>query len=94
MARDPAEIDRVELRTRPRAVEFIRGRRAGRRAAADGAVSPASRWPSHLDDSLKFMHVSAPVRVMDRAEWARSGCGEFGLDPPGYTAGSTSGTRG
>ncbi|HWN14232.1 MAG TPA: hypothetical protein VNU02_10240, partial [Candidatus Dormibacteraeota bacterium] len=38
------------------------------------------------DDSIKFMHVSAPVRVMERDEWAPSGLREFGLDPPGYTA--------
>ena len=32
------------------------------------------------------MHVSAPVRVMERTEWAPVGLREFGLDPPGYTA--------
>jgi hypothetical protein len=32
------------------------------------------------------MHVSAPVRVMEREEWAPIGLREFGLDPPGYTA--------
>ena len=32
------------------------------------------------------MHVSAPIRVMERAEWSSIGLREFGLDPPGYTA--------
>ena len=32
------------------------------------------------------MHVAPPVRVMARAEWAPAGLGEFGLDPPRYTA--------
>ena len=40
----------------------------------------------YLDDSIKFMHVSAPIRVMERAEWSPIGLREFGLDPPGYTA--------
>jgi hypothetical protein len=49
-----------------------------------GPVAPSLAL--HLDDALKFLHVSAPVRVMGRAEWAPVGLGEFGLDPPGYTA--------
>src|SRR5260370_38610080 len=32
------------------------------------------------------MHVSAPVRVRERDEWAPSGLREFGLEPPGYNA--------
>ncbi len=32
------------------------------------------------------MHVSPPIRVMERAEWGPLGLREFGLDPPGYTA--------
>jgi len=35
---------------------------------------------------VKFVHVSTPVRVMERAKWASVGLREFGLDPPGYTA--------
>jgi hypothetical protein len=30
--------------------------------------------------------VSAPVRVIERAEWSTLGLREFGLDPPRYTA--------
>lgn len=41
---------------------------------------------THLEDSIKFMHVSAPIRVLERAEWAEQGLREFGLDPPVYSA--------
>ena len=44
------------------------------------------RCATSLDESIKFMHVSAPVRVMERTEWVSVGLREFGLDPPGYTA--------
>ncbi|HWP74256.1 MAG TPA: hypothetical protein VNU03_07065, partial [Methylomirabilota bacterium] len=53
--------------------------------AQDGRALPGST-ATLLDDSIKFMHVSAPIRVMERDEWAPSELREFGLDPPGYTA--------
>jgi hypothetical protein len=84
MPEAPAEIDRVELRANTGRWVFVRGRQ-GWRAAADGGAVAAS-LAMHLDDSIKFMHVSAPIRVMERAEWAPIGLREFGLDPPGYTA--------
>lgn len=84
MPEAPTEIDRVELRTNTGRWVFVRGRE-GWRAAADGGAVAAS-LATHLDDSIKFMHVSAPIRVMERAEWAPIGLREFGLDPPGYTA--------
>jgi hypothetical protein len=78
-----AEIDRVELRRGAGRWVFVRGRE-GWQAADGGAV--AASLAVHLDDSIKFMHASAPIRVMERAEWAPIGLREFGLDPPGYTA--------
>jgi hypothetical protein len=80
----PAEIDRVELRAPAGQWVFVRGP-GGWRTARDGQPLPGATTTS-LDDSIKFMHVSAPVRVMERDEWAASGLREFGLDPPGYTA--------
>jgi hypothetical protein len=77
-------IDRVELRTDGRRWVFSRTS-GGWRAEPDGQPVPPS-LASHLDDSIKFMHVAAPIRVMERAEWAAQGLREFGLDPPGYTA--------
>ncbi len=84
MAEIPAEIDRVELRTTSARWVFVRGAE-GWRATPGERVLPAS-LATHLDDSIKFMHVSAPIRVMERTEWAAVGLREFGLDPPGYTA--------
>jgi len=52
---------------------------------AGGEAAPAA-LAAHLDDAIKFLHVSAPVRVMERAEWSAAGLREFGLDPPGYSA--------
>jgi hypothetical protein len=84
MPEAPSDIDRVELRTTTGHWVFVRGS-DGWRAAQDGRVLPAATT-SYLDASIKFMHVSAPVRVMEHAEWAPSGLREFGLEPPGYTA--------
>jgi hypothetical protein len=55
-------------------------------AATQGGRVLSGSTALSLDDSIKFMHVSAPIRVMEQAEWAPSGLREFGLDPPGYTA--------
>lgn len=80
----PAEIDQVELRTATALRVFVRGP-DGWRGSPDGHPLPSSLTAS-LDDSIKFMHVSAPIRVMERAEWAPAGLREFGLEPPRYTA--------
>ena len=84
MPEAPSEIDRVELRTATGRWVFVRGS-DGWRAAQGGRVLSGST-ASSLDDSIKFMHVSAPIRVMEEAETAPGGLREFGLDPPGYTA--------
>ena len=84
MPETPSEIDRVELRTATGRWVFER-RSDGWRTAPDGRALSGSTAAS-LDDSIKFMHVSAPIRVMEPTEWAAGGLREFGLDPPGYTA--------
>jgi len=84
MSEPPAEIDRVEIRTRGGRRAFVRAS-GGWRTAPGGQPLPVS-LAARLDDSIKFMHVSAPIRVMGRAEWAPLGLREFGLDPPRYTA--------
>jgi len=83
MPESPIEIDRVELRTNTGRWMFVRGRE-GWQAAADGGAVAASLGV-HLDDSIKFMHVSAPIRVMGREVLAPLGLREFGLDLPVYT---------
>lgn len=84
MSAFPVEIDRVELQGAAGRWTFVRARDGWHLAANGGPV--AASLALHLEDSIKFMHVSAPVRVMEREEWAPIGLREFGLDPPGYTA--------
>jgi len=81
----PADIDRVEIATGAARWAFVRRSGSGWQSVADGRPVAAS-LAGHLDDSLKFMHASAPIRVMERAEWLPLGLREFGLDPPGYRA--------
>jgi hypothetical protein len=84
MAEAPGAIDGVEIRTSAGRWPFVRSPDGWR--VAPGGRPAAPSLGAHLDDSIKFMHVSAPVRVMERAEWAPVGLREFGLDPPRYTA--------
>jgi hypothetical protein len=84
MREAPAEIDRVELRSGDRRFTFVRAA-DGWQTAPEGRGLPKALVTS-LEESIKFMHVSAPVRVMERAEWAPVGLREFGLDPPGFVA--------
>ncbi|HEX2440305.1 MAG TPA: hypothetical protein VHT71_18475 [Methylomirabilota bacterium] len=83
MTEVPAEIDRIELHGGAGQWSFVRTPDGWRRAGHDPVSASLA---GHLNDSIKFMHVSAPIRVMERAEWTSSGLREFGLDPPGYTA--------
>jgi hypothetical protein len=83
MPETAAEIDRVEIRSS--AGQWVFERTPGGWRGGDGRPVPTS-LAAHLDDSIKFMHVSAPIRVMERAEWAPIGLREFGLDRPSYTA--------
>jgi hypothetical protein len=61
---------------------FVRGADGWR----DGPRALPAALGAHLDASIKFMHVSAPVRVMEPSEWTSLGLREFGLDPPGLVA--------
>jgi hypothetical protein len=80
----PDQIDRVELTTKGRRVILAR-REKGRWTLVPEAGELAARAVSHLEMSLKFMHVTAPVRVMSRNEYQGEALGEYGLDPPRYT---------
>ena len=80
----PDHIDQVELAGDGRRLLFTR-RKQGRWTVAPAAAELAAVTVSHLEMSLKFMHVTAPVRVMSRDEYQPAGLGEYGLDPPRYT---------
>lgn len=90
--RDPPEqIDRIEVAARGRRWVFVRSASGWHEAHAGRAVPAA--LAKHLDDAVKFLHVSAPIRVLEHSEWAREGLGEFGLDPPAYAAALFQGGR-
>lgn len=84
MSEEPAAIDAVELRTAEGRWRFVRGADGWRVVAGARPLSPS--LAAHLDASIKFMHVSAPIRVMEAAEWRPLGLREFGLDPPAFAA--------
>jgi hypothetical protein len=97
MRQTPEEIDRVEL-------VGASGRLAFRRAGGYWTVpspeenreqSPArvsSELVAHLEMSLRFMHATAPVRIMTPADYAGQRLSEFGLDPPRYAVSLHRGT--
>jgi hypothetical protein len=80
----PGDIDRVEMATAAGRWAFERAPDGWRGAVGGRPATPS--LASLLDGAIRFMHVSAPIRVMERAEWSAIGLREFGLDPPGYTA--------
>ena len=87
----PEQVDRVEVTGRGRYWVFLR---ASHGWIVEGQARPVSRsLASHLEDSIKFMHASAPIRVLEQSEWAEQGLREFGLEPPAYTAALSRGGR-
>jgi hypothetical protein len=84
MRETPEAIDRVELVMGARRLSFARAASGQWTVAPAGSEFPAS-GASHLDMALQFLHVSAPLRVMARSEYADQTMAEFGLDPPRYT---------
>ncbi len=79
----PERISRVELTADGRRLIFVR-RPAGWTAEhAPGPLPPL--LAASLENSLKFMHASAPVRVLSREEYRGTALAEYGLDPPRYT---------
>jgi hypothetical protein len=83
MTETPEHIDRVEISAGQRRWTFTR---SGTGQWSDARGRPiAASLATHLEDSIKFMHVSPPVRVMQRGEWSEHGLREFGLDPPAYS---------
>jgi hypothetical protein len=82
MRHPPDQIDRVELLAGARRLVLVR-RQSGIWMLGADAVWPA--LAAHLETSLRFMHVAAPVRVLTRPEWDSARLEEFGLEPPRYT---------
>jgi hypothetical protein len=81
MPEAPEAIDRVEIVS-------PRGRLAFARSEGRWTLEQRGELPApvraHLDMSLRFMHVTAPVRAMAPNEYERTAPGDFGLDPPRF----------
>ena len=84
LAQAPADVGRVELSGNGGRWVFSKAADGWRREQRDGPMPDALR--THLEDAIKFLHASAPVRVLDRHEWAEHGLAEFGLDRPAVSA--------
>ena len=93
MSEKPAQVDRVELTADGRRSTFVRTASGGWQiGAGPGAADLAIGVAAHLETSIKFMHVSAPVRTLSRDEY-QAALGEYGLDPPRYTVALHAGGR-
>jgi hypothetical protein len=84
LAQAPTEVSRVELSGNGGRWVFARTADGWRRERHEAPVPGPLR--THLEDAIKFLHASAPVRVLDRQEWAEHGLAEFGLDRPAVSA--------
>jgi hypothetical protein len=85
----------VMLSVQPDTVTEVVVTRGGRRwrfertsakswTAAPGPV-PGESVGAHLDSGLRFLHVSAPQRVLQSEEVAGTPPSEFGLEPPRFS---------
>lgn len=93
MSETPDQVDHVELIADGRRATLVRSASGGWRiGAGPGAADLAAGVAAHLETSLKFMHVTAPVRTLSRHEY-QAALGEYGLDPPRYTVALHAGGR-
>ena len=83
MAHMPADVDRVELE---RGGRWVTLRRSGDSAWTNEPDGRPLHAPlaTHVEMSLRFMHVAEPVRVLERGEWDNAALGDFGLAPAHY----------
>lgn len=79
----PERVTDVRVLQADRGWQFTRAG-AGAWAAAGSPLGPADLG-TRLDTGLRFLHVSAPQRVLSREEFAGTSLAEFGLDPPRYS---------
>jgi hypothetical protein len=82
LAVDPAQVTAVEVRQAERRWRFRRGP-GGAWATEDATPAPGQSVRA-LDDGLRFLHGSAPQRVLQRAEVDGIPLSEYGLAPPRY----------
>ena len=80
----PERVTGVEVLKPGGRWRFVRTDTGGWRATADSSPLAADPTAS-LDNGLRFLHVSAPERVLRGDELAGLSMVEFGLAPPRYT---------
>ena len=85
LAETPAQVSRIELMGNGGRWVFARTAEGGWRRDRDQRPVPPPLG-THLDEALKFLHASAPVRILDQREWVEHGLGEFGLERPALSA--------
>ena len=78
----PERVTRVRIVAGKRQWEFARGDTGGWTAVGSGSA-PAD-LTDRIERGLRFLHVSAPERVLTPEEVAGTPPEEFGLDPPHY----------
>jgi len=80
----PVLASAVEVQDRQRRWRFVRAP-AGGWKAADGSPPGAADLGTQLEAGLRFLHVSAPQRVLDRDEARDVDLVAMGLSPPRLT---------
>ncbi len=88
----PDRATAVEVRTTDRQWRFVRTA-AGGWAAAEGSPPGAADLGAQVEAGLRFLHVSAPQRVLDREEVRAASLAEMGLAPPRLTVTVFTGDR-
>lgn len=78
----PERVSEVQVAAGARRWTFTRAGTGGWTVA--GAAVASRDWASRIESGLRFLHVSAPQRVMTRDEVAGTPPAAFGLDPPRY----------
>ena len=88
----PEQVRQVELRLGAHTTTFVRTPK-GAWAHSDSQEAVDDELSSHLDEAVSFMHISGPVRVMQRAEYSGTPLQEFGLEQPRCTVVLSDGGR-
>jgi hypothetical protein len=84
MPETPDQIIRVELTADGRRFALVRDTPGAWRGEQAPGFPLSGALLTHVETAIRFMHVSAPTRVIDRDEYERTRLSEFGLDPPRY----------
>lgn len=77
LALAPEDVREVRVAAGDRRWRFVRDADGAWRAAGPGDAAPVT-------EGLRFLHVSAPQRVLEPVELGETPLAELGLDPPRY----------